>query len=102
MRHERPRPPTWTYLIPLPDGDNEWLSGTPEKALSCAQALQRIAYLARVGMNATEGDLVDVDDEAVLNHLSLYAWAWTRRAAKLLEEPASARRRPQETTSGPE
>jgi hypothetical protein len=55
---------------------------SPEDALSCALALQRIAFLMASTM---KGEDVEEDgDEELLAHLSLYGWAWTRRASELL------------------
>lgn len=84
-----PKPPAWVYgMLHHPD-ETSYIK-TPDDALEHALAVQRIARLMILGMNAPD-ELSDGDEE-LLEHVSLYGWLWTRRASELLAAERAATR----------
>jgi hypothetical protein len=89
MSAEAPRRlPAWKYVIAYPFDDKPH-AASPEDALSCALALQRIAFLMASGMKGE--DIEEDGDQELLAHLSPYGWAWTRRATELLALAAAGK-----------
>jgi hypothetical protein len=84
-------PPVYGFLHGLlyyPDEASRLVT-TPGDALTHALAVQRLARMMVLGMNAP--DEVNDGDEELLAHLSQYVLAWTRRAKELLAaQPTTA------------